>query len=373
MTTVTEILGGGQVLLGLNYDVQVLFEERLTEEQRLLMAILRLVEAESGLVEIRKGRGRTPYDTGPFLRTFILQIMYRIPTVRDLIKRLESDSNSRMICGLKTVPSEASFSRRFAIFSETHIAERIHASLAKAHLKDEIILHISRDSMAIQAREKAHNRKNDIAEAPQPKRRRGRPRKGETRPEKRIRRLTKQIAQKPGKSMSELDKDCSWGCKRNSQGNISYWKGYKLHLDTTESGIPVTAVVTPANVHDSQVAIPMEKLTERRVTYLYSVMDAAYDAVDIRDYITAKGRVPLIDTNRRRDGSAKTFDPAEKERFKVRSSAERANSNLRDWLIGPSLYVRGIKKVTFKLILATVVLAAIKILQYLIEPRLKAA
>ncbi len=373
MTTVTEMLGGGQVLLGLNYDVQVLFEERLSDEQRLLIAILRLVEDESAIVEVRKGRGRTPYDMGPFLRAFVLQVLYRIPTVRDLIKRLESDANSRMICGLMAVPSEASFSRRFAIFSETHIAERIHASLAKAHLKDEIVLHISRDSMAIHAREKPWNRKRDIALTLQPKRRRGRPRKGETHPEKKIRRLAKQISQKPGKSLSELDKGCAWGCKRNSQGNVSYWKGYKLHLDTTESGIPVTAVVTAANVHDSQVAIPMEKLTERRVTHLYSVMDAAYDAAEIRSYIAAKGRVPLIDTNRRRDGSAKTFDPAEKERFKVRSSAERANSTLRDWLIGPGLYVRGIGKVSFKLILATVVLAAIKILQHLIEPRLKVA
>ena len=178
MTTVTEMLGGGQVLLGLSYDVQVLFEERLSDEQRLLLAILRLIEDESAFVEVRKGRGRTPYDTGPFLRAFILQILYRIPTVRDLIKRLESDANGRMICGLKAVPSEASFSRRFAIFSETHIAERIHASLAKAHLKAEIVLHISRDSMAIHAREKPRNRKRDIAEAPQPKRRRGRPRPG---------------------------------------------------------------------------------------------------------------------------------------------------------------------------------------------------
>jgi len=46
MTTVTEMLGGGQVLLGLNYDAQVLFEERLSDEQRLLLAILRLVEDE---------------------------------------------------------------------------------------------------------------------------------------------------------------------------------------------------------------------------------------------------------------------------------------------------------------------------------------
>jgi len=38
----------------------------------------------------------------------------------------------------------------------------------------------------------------------------------------------------------------------------------QLHLDVTDRGIPVWAVVTGANVHDSQVAIPMGKWTERK-------------------------------------------------------------------------------------------------------------
>lgn len=47
MTTVTEILGGGQVLLGLNYDVQVLFKERLSDEHWLLLAVLCLARHRS--------------------------------------------------------------------------------------------------------------------------------------------------------------------------------------------------------------------------------------------------------------------------------------------------------------------------------------
>lgn len=68
MTTITELLGGGQVLQGLNYDVQTLFEERLNEGQRLFPALLRLVEDEGALVKVRKRRGRKPYDLGPHLR-----------------------------------------------------------------------------------------------------------------------------------------------------------------------------------------------------------------------------------------------------------------------------------------------------------------
>jgi len=41
-----------------------------------------------------------------------------------------------------------------------------------------------------------------------------------------------------------------------------------LRLDVTDLGIPVTAVVTDANVHDSRLAIPMEKWTERKIADL---------------------------------------------------------------------------------------------------------
>lgn len=109
-----------------------------------------------------------------------------------------------------------------------------------------------------------------------PKRTCGRPRKGESRPGKKLSRLQRQVRMKPGRPIAELDSAGAWGRKTNSQGNVMFWKGYKLHLDVTDSGIPATAVVTGANVHDSQVAIPKEKWTERKVDFLYSVMDSVY-------------------------------------------------------------------------------------------------
>ncbi len=75
----------------------------------------------------------------------------------------------------------------------------------------------------------------------------------------------------PDKALSELNSSCAWGCKKNSEGHTSYGKGYKLHLDITDFGIPVTAIVTGANVHDSQLAIPMEKLTSGKITFRSTV------------------------------------------------------------------------------------------------------
>ena len=156
----------------------------------------------------------------------------------------------------------------------------------------------------------------------------------------------------------------SWGGKKNSKGKTHFWPGYKLHLDVSDIGLPITAVVTGANVHDSQVAIPMEKMSERKVTHLYSLMDAAYDAPQIRSYITGRGRVGLIDFNKRRKATSKTMCPSEKERYKIRSTVERTYSHLKDWFIPSQLYVKGHPKVNFALMTAVLCLSAVKVLQY---------
>jgi len=39
--------------------------------------------------------------------------------------------------------------------------------------------------------------------------------------------------------------------------------------------IPISAVLTSASLHDSQVAIPLATMTTQRVTYCYELMDSA--------------------------------------------------------------------------------------------------
>jgi len=261
----------------------------------------------------------------------------------------------------------------FKRFSNKHIMDQALSGLVRTHLSGHLVGHISRDSTAIHAREKPVNKRREVKPVLEKKRKRGRPRKDEKHLRKEPRRLQKQISQSSGKAIKDLNPSCAWGCKKNSQGNLSYWQGYKLHLDVTDTGIPVTAVVTGANVHDSQLAIPLEKLTSRRLCYLYSLMDAAYDAEEITRYIASQGRVALIDQNKRRNDKRKPMDPAERKRFGIRSTVERSNSHLKDWLIPAKIMVRGHAKVNFCLLTGVVCLAAMKILQYYILPTLEAA
>jgi transposase len=370
MKSITEILGGAQLLLGVSFDLQETFEEYLTEEQRAFLVTLRVIEENVPLRErLYRGRGRIPYQDLAFFRAFIGKSFLQIPTTEKLIERLYADINLRRICGFTHIPSAPSFSRRFSHFADTAVMDQTLNAMVRLHLQDRIVGHILRDAMAIEAREKPHNTKGEVAPKRKEPRKRGRPRKGESQANKKANRLAQRARQKASAILEALNTVCCWGCKRNSQGNVSFWKGYKLHLDVTDMGIPVTAVVTGANVHDSQLAIAMEKLTERKIRHLYSLMDAAYDAQGIRDYIEGKGRVAIIDGNKRRGEVGHPFDPAQKQRFKIRSTVERANSHLKDWFFSGKVYVRGIRKVRCHLMAGVVCLAAVKILQHFILPQ----
>jgi hypothetical protein len=87
---------------------------------------------------------------------------------------------------------------------------------------------------------------------------RGRPPKTAIKEPKEPTVLETQAARDADTSIAALDTNCSWGVKKNSHGHIDVWKGYKLHLDVSDGGFPLTACVTSAHVHDSQLAIPME-------------------------------------------------------------------------------------------------------------------
>jgi hypothetical protein len=65
----------------------------------------------------------------------------------------------------------------------------------------------------------------------------------------------------------EVNKECAWGRKKNSRGNMSYWRGYKLHPDVSDISFPVSVHVTGTNAHDSQAAILLEKMTMGKVRH----------------------------------------------------------------------------------------------------------
>jgi hypothetical protein len=63
--------------------------------------------------------------------------------------------------------------------------------------------------------------------------------------------------------------------------------------------VPINAVLTGANVHDSRLALALTRISTQRVDACYELMDAAYCSTVTREEIQAAGRLPLIDHNPR--------------------------------------------------------------------------
>ena len=92
------------------------------------------------------------------------------------------------------LPDESSFSRAFAGFAAAKLAERVHEALVKEYLGTALIGHISRDSTAIEAREKPVKTPPVTTEPIAKKIKRGRPKKGEAR-EAKCQRIGQQLTQ----------------------------------------------------------------------------------------------------------------------------------------------------------------------------------
>jgi len=304
------------------------------------------------------------HDRRSLARAFVAKSAYDLPTTECLIDLLRCNRALRRLCGyesVRSVPSASTFSRAFAEFASMDLGDRVLAALVSAHVGERIVSHVSRDSTAIVARERVEKKEKIVKE----KKKRGRPKNGEVRPAPEPTRLQKQLKQSYRQALSELPKSCGWGAKKDTGGHMHCWKGYKAHIDYADGAIPLQVVTTSASVHDSQVAIPMARRTAERVTSLYDLMDSAYDTSQIRQVCEELGHVAIIDPNGRRGGVAdeKLFDPAAKERYKQRTTAERGNSRLKDEFGLRHLRVRGHAKAHMHIMFGILALFADQIMK----------
>ena len=341
----------------------------LTAQHERLVVVLGMARIEAFVRMWPSLPGRPQDDRHALARAFVAKAVLNLATTSGLIERLAVDATLRRLCGWErasAVPSESTFSRAFAEFAASGLPGRVHEALIKRTHKDRLVGHISRDATAIEAREKPVKWPNSTScssaplkalPAPKtPKRKRGRPKKGEVASKKEPRRLERQAGMTLAEMLADLPTACSVGTKRNAKGHTSSWIGYKLHIDTADGDIPVSCLLTSASVHDSQAAIPLATITAGRVANLYDLMDSAYDAPEIWAKSRALGHVPIIDANPRRGGKAEAeaealakrcagYKPAEEIRYRERSSAERVNSALKDSYGGRSVRVRSHAKV----------------------------
>lgn len=342
----------------------------LSEKHQQLITVLEFARVEGFIGYRGICVGAPPADRQALARAFVAKAVYNISLNVHLRDRLLCDKVLRRICGFESrgeIPSKSTFSRAFAEFSESSLPSRVHEALIKKYHSERLVGHISRDSTAIEAREKVcaeakikakEKKATECAKKAKEKTKCGRPKRGEERPPKELKRLERQLTMTLNEMLKDLPTGCDIGTKRNSKGHQMSWKGYKLHIDTADGAIPISALLTSASVHDSQVSIPLATITAKRVTNCYDLMDAAYDSEIIREHCKSLDHVALIDFNRRSPKDTREFAPHESERYKERSTAERVNARLKDEFGGRMIRVRGPQKImahlTFGLIALTV-------------------
>ena len=349
----------------------------LTPKLEKVIHILEWVRIEEFTDSSWCGIGRPPHERAWLANAFVAKAVLGLTTTAALIERLSMDRALRRICGFpicKKLPSEATFSRAFEEFSDAKLAERVHETLIKTYLGDELIGHLSRDGTAIHAREHPARSAAPVAAAqpdllttetitvgspvdsPTPTKRRGRPRRGETRATKGSP-IHRQRQQTLAQMIKEIPTTCDRGTKCNAQGYKISWNGFKLHIDTADCGVPISALLSSASMHDSRAAIPLSLISAERVTSLYDVMDAAYCSLELHEHCRSLGHVPLIDHNPR-GGEKEEFEPADAIRYNERSVAERSNARLKDEFGGNNIWVKGGAKVMSHLMFGVLVLSA---------------
>jgi transposase len=282
--------------------------------------ILRLVR--------KKSRYGAPVEVNyrAMVYSLIIRIVERIPTVKDLIKRLQHDILFRLDCGFmlsESIPSASSYSRLVQKISQSNALEEIQEQLltqamAEGFIADDVV---AIDATHIEARDKAPAKQEQVK--PKPKKR-GRKSKAEReawlkqkqQEEEQRPLFEKEIAaqlEEPFHLLrNEMPLAPQWGVKKNSDGKNVFWYGYKGHLAVgTQSQYILGAMMSSGNLNDGKSAIPLLKRIDHYhpdYSFNYVTMDAGYDYEPIYKQIREARAHAIIAYNRRREPELVGFD-----------------------------------------------------------------
>ena len=291
--------------------------------------------------------GRTGYSLMSILSIMILKLMHEQKTMRQALQLLQENGNLQMIVEVDTVPSEATMSRLSRQVAGIVKPEKLYERLIELYQRKtgRIIGHLSIDSTVIEAREKPIKGKRAAKKELQKRgpKKKGSAEEAEYRARKATeeRQLAQYLAEEPETSLSALEKRCSLTAKKNAQGMNQWFIGYKAHMACDDFGVPVAFTITGACVHDSKVAIPLMKLTQRNFDFLYALMDKGYVSSDIEAYAEMIDRRAIISQRSYKGVPPPEMDPPSALRYKKRTTIERTNGELKEGYLPVKLYRKG--------------------------------
>ncbi len=261
---------------------------------------------------------------GAMIQSLIIRIVERIPTVKDLVKRLVNDPLFRLDCGFlisDSVPSESSYSRMVDVISQSDVMDYMQDQLILTAFTEGFLNdpHLAHDATHFEARDAS--KPSEKKEATPKKR--GRKSKEERAAwlaeqaaiEANLTTYEKKLAAQLTISTNALWQDIpiepQWGIKKNSDGKNTFWYGFKGHLAvSTKSQYIVARLMSSGNLSDSKVAIPLLKKVEDLMPthFTTAIFDAGYDYEPIYRQALHQTMRIVIPYNVRREGEMVGFD-----------------------------------------------------------------
>ena len=164
------------------------------------------------------------------------------------------------------------------------------------------------------------------------------------------------------------DAEARWSVKKNTHGKTEFVLGWKLHLVVdAEYELPISANVSPGNVHDAQRAsnlLSEARFTHSRFSPRYVMADQGYSGRPLQKLIRQQFAAwPIIKVHKGHKKLMAEFGelqktPAWKALFAQRPAVERAFSRLKGQRSLNHIRVRGWRKVTAHCYLSLIAMQA---------------
>ncbi|WP_027724645.1 transposase, partial [Tuberibacillus calidus] len=294
---------------GCLFDLQDLFNLEPTHRYD---AILSAIDLDAIHYKVSKKSwlgAPTELNYGAMINAIFIRIIERIPTIKDLVRRLNEDFIFKLNCGFLVsdrIPSEASFSRLITKLAQSNVLEEVKETLIDMAISEGFITDeaVAIDATHFEARDQAPPKEEKPKAEPK---KRGRKTKAERKQwlmeqaerEANLPLFEKKIEAQLDVSLDELrahiPQDPQWGVKKNSEGKNVFWYGYKAHLAVgTTSQYILQSLFSSGNLNDGKAAIPLLKGISERLSLpflRYDIMDAGYDYEPIYEQIHRMGHL----------------------------------------------------------------------------------
>src|SRR5699024_3642583 len=300
------------------FSIQELYDMQPTEKYDVIIDAINLDLIYHEVM--KKSRRGAPEELNypAMIVSLFIRYVERIPTIKDLVKRLRNDIAFKMDCGFlvsDNVPSEASYSR---LVDKLEASDVLEQALKEGFITDDTV---AIDATHFEARDQAPPKQEKEKLAP---RKRGRKSKAERdqwiceQAEKEANKALydKKIEAQLTSPLADLREDVprapQWGVKKNSKGKNEFWYGYKAHLAVSASSQYILqSLVSSGNLNDGKAAIPLLKGMEERLSFpavRYQTMDAGYDYEPIYQQVYQMNQQSIIAYNKRNEPEPLGFD-----------------------------------------------------------------